>query len=426
MRKKQTPLPLWLTAIALFCCLTVFAQEKESLTLDECYALARENYPVVKQLELIRKSADYSVDNASRGYLPQFQLAGQATYQSEVTEIPISLPNVEIDALSKDQYKLYGEVVQPLTDIVVIRGQKELIRSDALAQEQKTEVELYKLRDRINQLFFGILLIDARIQRTELLKKDIQSGLDKVNAAIENGVALKSSGDELEAELLKAEQRTIELKANRRGYMAMLRLFTGKDLGEATSLVPTAHSTLASTIERPELMLYEAQKKSIDIQTKLIDAQNLPRFSLFFQGGFGRPALNFLNNDFNGYYIGGLRLQWNLSGFYTSRKRKKILRLNHEAVDLQRQTFLLNTEISLTGQSNEIAKLKELIDADEKIIVLRTRVKNTAKSQLENGTITAGDYLIQVNTEDRARQDLLLHQTQLQMAYNNHKTTSGN
>lgn len=288
------------------------------------------------------------------------------------------------------------------------------------------EVEIYKLRERINQLFFGILLIDEQLKQTDLLKKDIQSGIDKTNVAIQNGTATKSSVNILKAELLKANQRTIELKATRKGYAEMLSHFIGTAIDENTTLLKPAPQLVSNTINRPELKFYDLQKKTFDLQNKLITAKNLPRFSLFFQGGLGRPALNMLSNDVQGYYIGGLRLNWNLTGFYTYNKEKKILAVNQDFIDIQRETFLFNTNLNLRQQNSEITKVQELIETDSDIISLRESVKNTTKIQLENGTATTNDYLISVNAEDQARQNLILHEIQLLMAQYNYQTMSGN
>jgi len=413
--------------IAICCCLSAaaFAQSTTSLNIDSCYTMAKRNYPLVKQYALIEKSKEYSIDNANKSYLPQFNIAGQATYQSEVTQLPISLPNVSIEPLSKDQYKLYGEVSQPITDLFTVKDQKELVEANSEIEEQKIEVELYKLKERINNLFFGVLLIDAQIQQTELLKKDIQSGIDKTNTAIENGTALKSSADNLKAEMLKANQRTIELKSNRKGYAAMLSLFINQPITENTTLIKPSPQIISNTINRPELKLYDLQKKTFEVQSKLINAKNLPRFSLFFQGGLGRPALNMLSNDLNGYYIGGLRLNWNLTGLYTYNKEKKILALNQNGLDIQRDVFLFNTNLNLQQQNSEITKVQELIETDNSIITLRESIKNTTKNQLENGTATTNDYLTAVNAQDQAQQNLLLHQIQLLIAQYNYQTTSG-
>jgi outer membrane protein TolC len=411
------------------CCLTataVYSQTVNSLTIDSCYAMAKRNYPLVKQYALIEKSKEYSIDNANKNYLPQFNIAGQATYQSEVTKVPISIPNVSIPELNKDQYKLYGEVSQPITDLFTVKDQKELVKANSEIEEQKIEVELYKLKERINNLFFGLLLIDAQIQQTELLKKDIQSGIDKINTAIANGTALKSSADNLKAELLKANQRTIELKSNKKGYAAMLSLFVNQPILESTTLVKPNPQIISNIINRPELKMYDLQKKTFDVQSKLITAKNLPRFSLFFQGGLGRPALNMLSNDVKGYYMGGLRLNWSLTGFYTYNKEKKILALNQNSLDIQKDVFLFNTNLNLQQQNSEVTKMQELIETDNSIITLRESIKNTTKNQLENGTATTNDYLTAVNAQDQAQQNLLLHQIQLLMAQYNYQTTSGN
>jgi outer membrane protein TolC len=230
----------------------------------------------------------------------------------------------------------------------------------------------------------------------------------------------------LKAELLKANQRIIELKSNRKGYAAMLSLFLGQPITENTILVKPSSKIISSTINRPELKLYDLQKKTFDIQSKLVTAKVLPRLGLFFQGGLGRPALNFLSNDLAGYYIGGLRLNWNLSGFYTYHKEKKILALNQNGLDIQKDVFLFNTNLTLQQQNSEVTKVQELVETDKSIITLRESIKNTTKNQLENGTATTNDYLTAVNAQDQAQQNLSLHQIQLLMAQYNFQTTSGN
>lgn len=401
-------------------------QTDTALSLDRCYQLAKQNYPLLKQMALIEKTRDYSLANASKGYLPQLTLAGQATYQSEVTKIPISLPGMPVSELSKDQYRIYGEINQSLTDPFMIKQQKALLKAGSEADVEKLEVELYKLKERINQIYFGILLIDAQWQQNELLKKDIRSGLQKTNAAIVNGTALRSNADMLNAELLKAEQRSTELKSNRKGFTDMLSLFINKPIDESLSLKEPPVQTPSATINRPELRVFEVQKKSVAAQNKLLLAKNLPRLSLFLQAGYGRPTLNMLSNEFGTYYIGGARFSWNISGFYTYRKERGLQNLSLDAVGLQQEVFLFNTSLALKQQHSEIGKLSELVLSDKQIVALREKVKVTSGEQLANGTITALDYLNYVNAQDQANQQLLLHSIQLLMAQYTYQTTSGN
>lgn len=397
----------------------------QTLTLEQCYTLARANYPVVKQLALIEKMRDYTVSNAAKGTLPQLSVGGQATYQSAVTGLPIEIPNMKIPTVSKDQYKVFGEVSQSLTDGPIVSQQKELARANAAAQSQQVEVELYKLRERVNQLFFGRLLLDAQIGQTELLKNDIRVGLNKTQAAIANGTALKSNADILNAELLKADQRNIELLASRQGFGDMLALLIDQPVEESTVLETPPVPDLSPEISRPELSLFEVQQRSFDVQNRLLATRINPRLSVFAQGGYGRPALNMLSNTFDFYALGGIRLNWNLGAFYTLKNDRELLTINRNIVDIQRETFLLNTHISMKQQSRELGKYQALIDTDARIIALREQIKATANTQLEFGTLTVNDYLTYLNAEDQARHNLLLHRIQLLMAQYGYAVTVG-
>lgn len=414
------------TKLLLLLLLATGALQAQSLTIETCYALAAENYPLVKQRELLTKSNEYTLQNLSKGYLPQLIIAGQATYQSEVTQVPISLPGMNIPTLSKDQYKFYGEVNQTLFDGGVIKQQKLTQQSNLEVEQQKLEVELYKIKERVNQLFFGILLVDEQIRQTELLKQDINLGLKKTEAAIANGTAFKSSADVLKAELLNADQRTTELKAGRIAYAEMLGMFINRQLDATVTLEKPKALVVSPEINRPEITLYESQNKTIDAQYKMLTARNLPKLNLFVQGGYGRPALNMLSNDFEAYYIGGVRLNWSLSGLYTLRKDKALLDLNRKTIAVQKETFLFNTNYTLRQQSAELNKYSELLTSDSDIIALRTRVKQTASVQLENGVITSNDYLRELNAEDKARQNKIVHEIQLLMAQYARQTTTGN
>jgi outer membrane protein TolC len=400
--------------------------EGQTLTLEQCYELAKTNYPQINQLELINLSRDYSVENASKGNLPQINLGGQATYQSDVTGFPIDIPNLVIQPIAKDQYKLFAEVSQPLTSSSGVKTQKQLAEANAMTQAQQLEVELYQLKGRVNQVYFGVLLLDKQLLQNEIRQKDIQAGISKTKAAIENGIALQSSLDILQAELLHAAQQRIELSANQQGFSQMLGLLIGQELTSSASLQTPSISELSQEINRPELGLFASQKRSMMIQQEMISTKNIPQLNLFAQGGYGRPALNFLSNNFDLYYIGGLRLNWNISRFYTSSREKELLNVNQRAVDLQEETFLLNTKITLTQQQSEIAKYLKLMQTDREIITLRERVQVSASSQLEYGTITSNDFLTYINAADQARQNLALHQIQLLLAQSNYQITSGN
>jgi outer membrane protein TolC len=268
--------------------------------------------------------------------------------------------------------------------------------------------------------------VDEQIKQTALLKTDIQLGLKKTEAAIVNGTAFKSSSDVLKAELLNVDQRTTELNAARTAYADMLSLFINKSLTADVQLNKPRALIVAPEINRPEIMLYEYQNKTVDAQYKILNARNLPKLNLFVQGGYGRPALNMLSNEFEAYYLGGLRLNWSLSGLYTMKKDKALLDLSRRNIEVQKETFLFNTNYTLKQQSAEVNKYNALLENDDQIVSLRTSVKNTASVQLENGVINTNDYLREVNAEDEARQNKIIHEIQLLMAQYAQQTTSGN
>lgn len=404
------------------------AQELNSITLEDCYRLARENYPLIKQKDLMTLSSAYSVSNANKAYLPQLTINGQASYQSDVTSIDIKIPGFPtIEPPSKDQYKIYAELNQVLYDGGAIRNQKKLIQLSNETENQKTEVELYKIKDRINQMYFGVLLIDEQLKQLTLVKSDLNENIKKTNSAIINGTAYQSNLNLLKAELLKSDQRTLEFKSTRKSFIVMLSQFIGKEIPESTFFSkPQVIESVATGIKRPELNLFILQQSLIDQQLKLSGTRNLPKASLFIQGGYGKPALNVLKNEFDSYYIGGVRLNWNLSNFYTSKNDHSIRDLNKQLVDNQKDIFLFNTKLSVAQQSEETNKLAQLIKLDEEIVALKSKVTVASKAQLENGIITTSDYLRDFNAEDQAKSNLILHQIQLLQAQINLKTTTGN
>ncbi|WP_268033198.1 TolC family protein [Algoriphagus sp. PAP.12] len=421
----------WIRKVPLTSLLLLFAvvptlSQTQHLSLEECQTLARENYPKIQQLDLIQQSRDFSLENAGKGNLPQININGQATYQSDVTQIPVEMPGTDIEVLSKDQYKVFGEISQPLTDMAIIKSQKKAIEIQSETKNNQLEVELYQLKDRINQLYFGILLLEQQKEQVNLLKKDIETGIKQVSAAIENGVALPSELDYFKAEMLNADQKSIELESQRSGMIQMLELFINQSISKDTYFEVPAILNLSDQITRPELALFKNQKESILIQKDLISNKNTPRLNLFLQGGYGRPALNMLNNDFDFYYLGGLRVNWSISRYYTSNKEKSLLDIQTSTVELQQETFLLNTKATLTRQKEEINKYDLLMASDQQIIDLREKVKSSALSQLEYGTLTGNDFMTYVNAVDQARQNLVLHKMQYLFAQHTYQYTSGN
>ena len=398
------------------------------LTLEDCYEKARINYPLIKQKDYIAKTKNYSVSNIWNGYFPQITLLAQATYQSDVTEVPMPLPGIVIQRLSKDQYKVAIDVTQTIYDGGIMGSQAGIQESVNEIDDQKIEIELLKIKERVNQIYLGILLIEAQLIQIEFVKDDLNASISKLDAAHANGTATKSDVDVLRAELLKTEQRKIELNSSRISYINMLGLLINESLNESTIFsTPSQINYLSSEeIMRPELKLYSAQKNLIENQDGITVSKIVPKANLFFQGGYGKPGLNMFINDFDWYYITGIRFSWSLSNLYSYGNENEINQLNLQSIDAQTETFLLNTKITTNQQLQEIDKLNKLIEADKSIIDLRISVKESAKAKLENGVITSNDYVRDLNAEDNAKQNLEIHKIQLLLAQYNYKITTGN
>jgi hypothetical protein len=424
LKRKISSRTLWCFAFLLYTG-GAFAQEKNTLTLEQCYQLARVNYPLSKQRGLIEKTKEFNIDNIAKGVIPQFSVNGTGTYQSAVTSIAI--PGFYKTVIPKDQYNLHGEISQTLSDFGINKQKREISGTDADLQLQNLEADLFQLKDRINQMFFGIILIDGQLEQNGLSEKDIQTGINKVQAAVNNGTDFNSSLNKLKAQLLTTGQHSIDLKASRRAYADMLSLFINQKIDEHTVLVIPAPPVLTDSINRPELKVYDLQARSYAEQQHLTKISNYPQLSAFFQGGVGDPSpVNFLASGISTYYITGFRLSWSIGGLYTYKKDKLINKNNQEMVLDQKNTFLFNTNLTLQQQNADMERYRQLIQSDDEIIKLRDSVKQTSAVQLQNGVITANDYLLDINAEAQARQDRALHQVQLLMSQYNHKTTSGN
>ena len=399
----------------------------KSLNLEQAYQMARANYPLIKQKDLVAKSAFLTIENINTAYLPQLSVNGQASYQSDVTSIKIPIPNFSMTPLSKDQYKFWGELNQLIYDGGIIKNQKELQERSSLVDDQKLEVELYKLKERINQLYLGVLLLDAQLVQAKLASENIQIGLKTVNAQLANGTVFKSAALVLDAQLLQNDQRIVELKSNKKALLQVLSLFLHQPISETVELKkPVVADLFDVTIARPEMKLYAYQDSFWHIQNQMIAAKSNPKLSLFAQGGYGRPGLNMLNNDFALFGIGGVRLNWSLSNLYTHKREQQVVELNQKMNEVQKDVFVFNTNAQLSQQLEEIKKLQELSNIDQKIIEVRTNITAASKAQLQIGVINSNDYLREINSEDQTRNNFILHQIQLLQSKINYQTIKGN
>ena len=394
------------------------------LTVEQCQQMARQNYPLVRQYGLVERMARYNLANASKSYLPQVSLSGKASYQSDVTQIPIEIPGVDVGA-RKDQYQIMAELDQTIWDGGSIRSQRKQVKAQAEVDAVQTDVDLYAIRERVNQLFFGILLLDEKLKQNSLLQQELGRNYTQVEAYIANGIANRADLDAVKVEQLSAVQTRKELTSSREAYTRILSAFIGREIGAIDTLTRPQMPDVpaAAAIDRPELSLFAALEKQLDARKTSVNARNLPKIGAFVQGAYANPGLNFLKDEFSAYYIAGVRLKWDFGGLYTRRNDMRLIELQRDQVDVQRKTFLFNTRLTATEQTQEIEKYRKLLEDDDRIVELRGSICRSAMAKVAEGTMSVIEMLRQVTAQDMARQDRAAHQVQLLLSAYQYKNT---
>ena len=397
---------------------------QQILTLQECYELATANYPLAKQSQLLATQNQLDQDVISKLKLPQLHLDAQATYQSDVIEVPI--PNAGIQPPNKDQYRATLSVNQLIYNGGATEASLNLKSAQLKSKQKQVEINLYQLKQKINQLYFSILLS----QETDLLLKSkqeqLQARLQEVNSGITYGVLLPASDKVLEAELLKLKQQFTEVESNKAALIETLSQIIGQSLSASTTFQNQIVETdLITELKRPELELFQLKKEEIEGNEALIMKQHLPKILGFATGGYGNPGLNMLDNSFQPFYLVGVKLNWQVFDWNSNKKQRESLSINKDIIDIESETFKLNTTIELNQQQKEIDKLETFITSDLEIINLRKEVLKAADSQLKNGVITSSAYITELTNLYEDENTLVKHNIQLQLAKANYKVING-
>lgn len=425
----QLKFKLWITAIFLLSLTVLNAQKNNLLSIEQCYQLAEQNYPLIKQYALLEQSRNYNLTNASRAWLPQIALNAKATYQSDVVKIPIDfsqlpLPGLEIPELNRDQYSVTLDIVQTVWDGGATKARSEQIKVQSQVESEQINVSIYAVKERINQLFFGILMSDALLDQNRTFQDELGQNYIRVQSLIGGGLANQSDLDVVRVEQLKAKQFETQISYNRKAYLAMLSAFIGETLDADVVLqTPLIQHTFRSENMRPELSLFDSKLRFFETQNRMIKADLMPKLGFFLTGGYGNPGLNMLKEGFTSYYIGGLRMSWNISSFYTYKNRLSDINTQQSNLAVQRETFLFNTNLQSTSKQQEIDKYHDLLANDDEIIALRLAVKRATEIKVNNGTANISDLIRDTNAETLAKQDKVLHELELLQSIYNLKFT---
>lgn len=411
--------PYLFLALSFFLGVNLFAQ----VTLEECITLAQDNYPLIKKYDLLNQTREVNLSDINKSWLPQINVYAQGTVQNETPSFPESLAGIisqsgtNVSGLNEWQYKIGADINQNVWDGGSSKVQREMERAEDMERQSALDVQLYAIRERVEELYFGVLLIEEQAEQTRNMLALLQSNLDKLRVMLKNGVAMQSDVDMMEAQYLSTVQQLTNAESTSKSYRKILEIFTGKSLAGQELMKPCAYIPQDMAPDRPELRHFEAQLLVNEAREASITASVMPKIGLFAQAYYGYPGFDYfesmMNRNASFNILAGVKVSWNIGVFYTEKNDRRKLRLSSENIAVERDAFLFNTSMKTRSQLDHIDELKAVMKENDRIVELRTNVRKAAESQLDNGVIDTTDLLTKLTDEKQARLTASYHEIQL-------------
>lgn len=393
------------------------------VTVAQCVEAARENYPLIRKYDILNQSVRIDLSDINRSWLPQIGVYAQGTVQNVVPSFPDALSRIleqigqEMSGLGKVQYKVGVDLNQTVWDGGSSKANRAIAESENASRKAALDAELYAVRERVENLFFGILLIEEQTKQTELTEKLLEGNLAKLRAMKANGTAMQSDVDVVEAQMLTVGQQIIQAQSLAQSYRRLLGLYIGRDMAGEKLTKPKAEMPVVLTSDRPEMKLFDARIKTNDARLGSVKASLMPRIGFFAQAYYGYPGFDYfksmMNRNMSFNVVAGLKISWNIGSFYTKGINERKLRLANDDVAADRDLFLFNTDLQRESQTAQISELRNIMKEDSRIVALRENVRNAAESQLNNGVIDTTALLSRITDENMARIASSYHEIQL-------------
>jgi outer membrane protein TolC len=416
-----------LTGLLLLVSAVVWGQE--TFTLAECHQLALENAPRTGDKELIRQMGDLKVDQAGTAWYPSMSLNGKISYQSDVVTVTLTDPTipVEFPQIPHDQYGLNLDLTQNLYDGGITKSKKSYEEAMTEADLQKVEVDLYGLKGKVNSYFFAILVLQENKANLEIHQENLEAREESMRIAIANGTLLESELKVIEVEQLKVRQSIMEVDSRTSSFLEALRVLCGEALaGPVVLEAPQFDEYNSGQVARPEHRLFDLKHASMEAGKELVGKKRMPVLYAFGQTGYGKPGYNMMNPEWDYYYMVGAGLQWKLWDWSHTKNEKQVIGYQQEVLQNQRATFDKELESRLVQEEAKIEQYRQSMEMEEEVVVLQQEISAIAAVKLANGTITATEYVSELNKESLARNRLATHQVQLMQAMANYLTIQGN
>ena len=381
------------------------------VTLEQCqnWAICQSSANVQKELNT--KLLRVKLDDAASHMFPSLEINGFISYQSHVLKLPE--PYV-MQKLSKDHYGVYLDLEQVIYAGSKLRYGRQYERMMNKSEIDKLDLSINELKEKIISIYLNLLILDKQISLLSSVENTINEQLEQLNKLLKSGVVYGNTVAQLELEALKIEQQKGELASTKESLIASLSIITGKDLHNATFVVPNAPEIQKNgNSSRLEFSIFEYSKKGLDYQRKFQLSNSLPNFTFFASGGYGRPAFNIFSDKFEWNYILGIRFNIPLIAWVKTVGIGNIINLQKKILESQERDFEKASQIAIEDKWNEINKIENLLVLDKQITDKYKTITETFKVQLLHGTITAYDFIKQQNDELQSLINQEVHLMQL-------------
>ncbi len=397
-----------------------FGASAQVLTLEECFEWAEQHHPKSEEKVLLDESLQLRLGQLDKNFLPQLSFEAQATYQSDVTQVNIDVPgmNLDIPSPDKDQYKAALNLSQTIYDGGITKANRKIEEVSAGISKQQVEVTMLQVKESVSKTYFSILLMQQQKAQLLTIREKLETQLHQIRSSVKNGMAIPSDTNLVKVELVKLNNQIRQLERNRLTAFSILEELTGEELKPSRKLeVPQYDLPAGNTFEaRPEMKLLDMQASRIEQVKALQDRLYRPKVAAFGTAGYGRPGLNMLSNEFDSYWIVGAKVSWNLWNWDKGGDEKKILTLQQNILQKEKETLEQNLNVSLLQKQSEIDNFREMANEDRKVIDLYKDIVESHASRLKNGTITPAEFIDQLNNQKNAQLNYELHQIQLEKA----------
>lgn len=415
--------------LVTFLMISGFSLAQESLTLLDCQRMARENAPRLEDLEVLKNMGETRMDQAGSSWYPSLDLNGKISYQSDVVTVALTDPTipVEFPQVPHEQYGFNLDISQNLYDGGISKGKKDYEEAMLAADLQQVEVDLYGLKGRVNQYYFAILLLQENMHNLELHLDNLKARKEAVQTAVTHGALLETELHILEVERLKVEKSILELSSAKKAHMSALKVICGEGFSEQSVLEkPHFEDVGSQELSRPEYRLFDLKQASMEAGKELMGKKRLPVLYAFGQTGYGKPGYNMLSEEWDYYYMIGAGLRWKIWDWNSTSREKQLIGYQQQMLQTQRASFDREIKTLLVQEEAKMEQYRLTMEMDRQVLELQARISKQAAVQLENGTMTATNYIIELNKESLARITLDTHRLMLMQSMANYLTIQGN